>query len=80
MNLLESLRAQGKSHPVTLPQGSGKEAILEQMKVRAVRQIPLVDDQARVMELAVLDDLVGNGTVRFTRSSWQEGSGRALCL
>ena len=58
-NLLEKLRAQGKSHPVTLPQGSGKEAILEEMKVRAVRQIPLVDDQARVMELAVLDDLVG---------------------
>src|SRR5947208_4170486 len=59
--LLEQIRSQGKHGPITLPIKSSKEAIIGEMKVRAIRQIPLVDEQGRVIELAVLDDLVGEG-------------------
>ncbi len=51
-------RAPEKRSPVTLPRGSGKDLILREMKSRSVRQIPLVDDTGRVLELAVMDDLV----------------------
>src|SRR5712691_7119058 len=57
--LLEKLRAQNKSNPITLPMGSARETIIKEMKAQAVRQIPLVDEQGRVIELAVLDELVG---------------------
>jgi dTDP-glucose pyrophosphorylase len=57
--LIERLRSQNKSNPITLPKGSSREAIVNEMKARAIRQIPLVDDQGRVMEVAVLDELVG---------------------
>jgi dTDP-glucose pyrophosphorylase/CBS domain-containing protein len=53
------LRSQNKSAPVTLPQGSTREAIISEMKTRSVRQIPLVDEEMRVIDLAVLDELVG---------------------
>lgn len=58
-NLIERLRSQNKCNPVTLPEGSTRETIIGEMKTRAVRQIPLVDEQGRVIELAVLDELVG---------------------
>lgn len=58
-NLIEKLRSQHKPAPVTLPRGSTREDIIGAMKVGAVRQIPLVDEQGRVTELAVLDELVG---------------------
>jgi dTDP-glucose pyrophosphorylase len=57
--LIERLRSQNKSNPITLPKGSSREAIVNEMKAKAIRQIPLVDDQGRVMEVAVLDELVG---------------------
>src|SRR3954454_5655515 len=57
--LVEKLRFQGKSGPVTLPVTSAKESIVAEMKARAIRQIPLVDGQGRVLDLAVLEDLVG---------------------
>jgi dTDP-glucose pyrophosphorylase len=60
--LLEKIRSQGKQGPITLPINSTKEAIIGEMKARAIRQIPLVDEQGRVIELAVLDELVGEPT------------------
>ena len=57
--LIEKLHAQNKSNPITLPMGSTRETIINEMKARAVRQIPLVDEQGCVIELAVLDELVG---------------------
>lgn len=57
--LVERLRFQGKHGPVTLPINSTKEAIIGEMKARAIRQIPLIDEQGEVLELAVLDELVG---------------------
>jgi dTDP-glucose pyrophosphorylase len=57
--LVEKLRFQGKYGPVTLPINSAKEAIIGEMKAKAIRQIPLVDEQGRVLDLAVLEELVG---------------------
>ncbi|HEY3974981.1 MAG TPA: nucleotidyltransferase family protein [Candidatus Sulfotelmatobacter sp.] len=56
--LIAKRRTQDNRNPITLPQGSPKDAILSEMKARAVRQIPLVDGDGCVLELAVLDDLV----------------------
>jgi dTDP-glucose pyrophosphorylase len=58
-HLVEKLRAQNKLGPVILPQGSLRESIIREMQSRCVRQIPLVDEQGRVTDLAVLDDLIG---------------------
>ncbi len=60
--LLKKIRSQGKPGPITLPINSAKEAIIREMKARAIRQIPLVDEQGRVIELAVLDELVEGPT------------------
>lgn len=57
-SLLERLRAQNKSEPITLPRGSSRERIITEMKARGIRQIPLVDHEGRVTGLAVLDELV----------------------
>ena len=57
---IEKLRSQGKIRPITLPVGSTREAIIGTMRTDSVRQIPLVDEQGRVCELAVLDELVGD--------------------
>jgi dTDP-glucose pyrophosphorylase len=60
--LLKKNRSQGKPGPITLPINSAKETIIREMKARAIRQIPLVDEQGRVIELAVLDELVEEPT------------------
>lgn len=57
-DLIARLQSQKKSAPVTLPRGSSKEVIVHEMKTKAVRQIPLVDENGAVIELAVLDELV----------------------
>lgn len=58
--LIETLRSQGKVRPISLPVGTSKESIIGTMKSHSVRQIPLVDEQGRVCDLAVLDELVGD--------------------
>jgi dTDP-glucose pyrophosphorylase len=45
--------------PKTLRAGVGREAILAFMRLHVVRQVPLLDDQGRIVELALLDELVG---------------------
>jgi dTDP-glucose pyrophosphorylase len=57
--LLQGLRSQKGLNPITLPEGTSREIIIDEMKARSVRQIPLVDKLGRVIQLAVLDDLVG---------------------
>jgi dTDP-glucose pyrophosphorylase/CBS domain-containing protein len=58
-NLLQELRSRRKLNPVTLSAGVSRETILDEMKSRSIRQIPLVNEQGHVVDLAVLDDLVG---------------------
>ncbi len=44
--------------PVTAPWGTDKSALLQLMQKYAVRQIPLLDDEGRVVDLATTDDLL----------------------
>jgi dTDP-glucose pyrophosphorylase len=57
-HLLGTFRSQNKLGPATLPIGSSSEKIISEMSAKVVRQIPLVDEEQRVMDLAVLDELV----------------------
>lgn len=45
--------------PKTLRAGTSREVIMAFMRMHVVRQVPLLDDKARIVELALLDDLVG---------------------
>ena len=77
-SLIEGLRSQGRCHPVTLPAGSSREAILSEMQTRSVRQVPLVDERGRVIELAVLDELVGPLPVPVNAVVMAGGYGKRL--
>lgn len=59
-NLLSTLREQGKIHPVTLPAGTPYQEIVRVMAKHSVRQIPLLDESGRVVDLAVIDDLIAS--------------------
>lgn len=50
-----------RPYPLTAPSSSPPDEIVDLMKRFNVRQIPLVDEDGRPSELAVLDDLVGAG-------------------
>ena len=45
--------------PKTLRAGACREAILAFMRIHVVRQVPLLDEKGSIVELALLDDLVG---------------------
>jgi dTDP-glucose pyrophosphorylase len=44
--------------PVTAPVGTPREALLQLMQERVLRQIPLLDEDGRVRDLALLNDLL----------------------
>jgi len=56
--LLERKAGSPYERPVTVSQGASNEEILELMYERAVRQIPLLDGEGRVVDLASMDDLL----------------------
>ena len=45
--------------PKTLHAGAGREVILAFMRAHVVRQVPLLDEKGSIVELALLDELVG---------------------
>lgn len=57
-DLIHRYRSQGKPSPVSLPVSSTNELIVREMKLRSIRQVPLVDNDGRVVDLAMLDELV----------------------
>jgi CBS domain-containing protein len=59
-HLIQRLRSQNKPAPFTLPEGSTRDVVVAAMRAKAIRQIPLVDQQGRVNELMVLDELVAD--------------------
>ena len=59
-HLIQRLRSQNKPAPFTLPAGSTRDVVVAAMRAKAIRQIPLVDQQGRVNELMVLDELVAD--------------------
>lgn len=77
-SLLQELRSQGRLNPVTLPAGVSREIILTEMKTRSVRQIPLVNEQGHVVELAVLEDLVAQPHAPVHAVVMAGGYGRRL--
>lgn len=77
-SLLQELRSQGRLKPVTLPAGVSREIILTEMKTRSVRQIPLVNEQGHVVELAVLEDLVAQPHAPVHAVVMAGGYGRRL--
>ncbi|MCD4824105.1 MAG: nucleotidyltransferase family protein [Phycisphaerae bacterium] len=44
--------------PVTVPQGSSHAAMLQLMHERVVSQLPVLDEQGRVLDLVIMDDLI----------------------
>jgi dTDP-glucose pyrophosphorylase len=76
--LIEKVQSQSKPLPVTLPRSSSTQKIIEEMKLRSVRQIPLVDNQGRVLDLAVLDELVGAGPAPVHAVVMAGGYGKRL--
>jgi dTDP-glucose pyrophosphorylase/CBS domain-containing protein len=57
-DLIQRFHTQGKPGPISLPVNSAKDSIVREMKARSIRQVPLVDEDGRVVDLAVLDELV----------------------
>jgi dTDP-glucose pyrophosphorylase len=53
-----TVSARGPS-PVTAPVGTPRAELVSLMRVAKVRQLPLVDSEGRVEELALLDELLG---------------------
>lgn len=45
--------------PKSLRFGTSREAIMAFMRLHVVRQVPLLDEKGRIVELVLLDDLVG---------------------
>ena len=76
--LIEKLRTQSKSPPVTLPAGSKREDILRAMKEKSVRQIPLVNEHGSVIDMAVLDDLVESPQTQVHAVVMAGGYGKRL--
>jgi dTDP-glucose pyrophosphorylase/CBS domain-containing protein len=47
-----------RPEPVTAPVGTSAELLLELMRERSVRQVPLLDTEGRVVDVAILSDLL----------------------
>lgn len=56
--LLERQRSEPYPTPFTAPIGTSSDELLHLMNEHTIRHIPLVDDQGRVVELALLSELV----------------------
>ncbi len=48
------------STPVLAAAGDGEHKLLETMRQRHVRQLPIVDDEQRVVDLAILEDFIAS--------------------
>ena len=55
---VSSLRDRRQQQPITARSGAGKAELVRVMKERSIRQLPLTDADGRVVDLALLDELV----------------------
>jgi len=77
--LLLDLRKQaGLADPVTAQFGAGREALLELMQRHRIRQVPIVGDDGQVVDVAVLDELVGSRALPITALVMAGGFGTRL--
>lgn len=47
-----------KQHPLVVPPDLGRQAVLQLMRANRVHQLPVIDEQRRVVGLHLLDDLI----------------------
>jgi len=64
--------------PVTAPLGTPRDALLQLMQKRLVRQIPLLDADGRVKDLALLNDLIAPPAVALQAVIMAGGFGTRL--
>ncbi|GAC1566608.1 MAG: hypothetical protein NVS2B3_00310 [Vulcanimicrobiaceae bacterium] len=64
--------------PVCAPLGTDDATLFEMMKTRGVRQIPLVDDEQRVVDVIALADLLGDQPVALQAVIMAGGFGKRL--
>lgn len=67
-----------KAQPVTAPMGTPEAEILALMQEHVVRQIPLLDEEGRVCDLAVMDDLLKEVDLPVTGVIMAGGYGKRL--
>ncbi len=66
------------SNPVTAPEGTPDADILGLMQLHVIRQVPLLDPEGRVCQLAVMDDLLKETTLGVTGVIMAGGYGKRL--
>ena len=76
--LLRQRRVPGRSRPFTAPVGTTESRLLQMMRDSEVRHIPLVDDDGRVVEVAVLEDLLREYELPMTAVIMAGGYGERL--
>lgn len=76
--ILERRVASPYPQPVTAPQGSDREALLQVMQERQVRQVPILDEQGRVVDLVTQDDLLPTPTLGLKAVIMAGGFGTRL--
>ncbi len=64
--------------PVTAPVGTDAEELLAIMRERRIRQVPLLDDDGAVVDLAVMDDLLPEGELPLQALIMAGGYGKRL--
>ena len=58
LDLTSSVRAIMNNRPQTVHQSEGPHVALQRMRARRIHQLPVVDDDGRVVDLLLLDDLL----------------------
>ena len=76
--LLRQRRVPGRSRPFTAPVGTTESRLLQMMRDSEVRHIPLVDDDGRVVEVAVLEVLLREYELPMTAVIMAGGYGERL--
>ncbi len=64
--------------PITAPVGTSEDVLVSMMKERVVRHIPLLDEEGKVTDLALLDDLLPNPYHQLQAVVMAGGSGTRL--
>ena len=76
--LIEQKKQLGLHPPVTVPQGTDRDEMLALMHERSIAQLPLVDDEGRVVQLRTLAELLPEHDLPVEAVIMAGGFGRRL--
>jgi dTDP-glucose pyrophosphorylase/CBS domain-containing protein len=76
--LVDEVIARPRPAPVTAPADADRHALLSLMQERRVRQVPLLDESERVVDLVLLDQLLENSSLPVTAVLMAGGLGTRL--